>query len=65
MKKNIEVEEHSEELISAMNIVKANGFLIKKLTDQMREDASKCKEMKSNNKTMNCTECSCNICAVE
>ena len=65
MQNNIDLEEYSDEVISAMNLVKANGFLIIKLTDKMKSDAVLCRETKNINKIMDCTECSCNICAVK
>lgn len=50
------------EIKDAIELLKKNGYIIKKLTKAMKEDCIRCVEMSDKGEDMECFECACSIC---
>lgn len=52
----------SEEIIKAINLLKENGYIIKKMTPAMKEAAKKCEECGYEG---DCLDCACSVCIID
>lgn len=52
-------------LQKAKELLRANGYIVTKITDQMNKDADECVEMMENGQDKECFGCSCNICTFQ
>jgi len=50
------------EIQMAINLLRSNGFVVKKLTQDMIEDSKECEEMAERGEDKDCSGCSCGIC---
>lgn len=54
-----------EEIAKAKKLLAENGYIVKKWTRSMEEDANECEEMESNGKSKDCCGCSCSVCLIQ
>lgn len=51
-----------EEIAKAKRLLAENGYVVKKWTHRMEEDANECEEMAEKGKEKDCCGCSCSVC---
>ena len=51
-----------EEIKKAKELLKANGYAIIKITQDMDRDMEECVELEKRGKDKDCRRCSCSIC---
>lgn len=51
-----------KEIKEAIELLRGNGYIVKTLTNAMKEDCAKCEQMQENGEDMECFECACSIC---
>ena len=51
-----------EEIKEAIELLRNNGYVVKKLTKAMKEDCARCEKMQEQGEDMECFECACSIC---
>ena len=54
-----------EEITKAKQLLKKNGYVVKKWTRSMNQDADECVEMKEHGEQKDCCGCSCSVCLMQ
>lgn len=55
----------NEEIKNAIKLLKNNGYIVKKWTRSMEEDANECEEMEEKGMSKDCCGCSCYVCLMQ
>jgi hypothetical protein len=55
----------NEEIKKAIELLRENGYVVKKLTESMKKDCAKCEEMSCRSEDMECFECACSVCIMQ
>lgn len=65
--KNINKETNNEKdkLSEAKKILSENGYIVKKWTRSMEQDANECVDMEEHGQTKDCSGCSCLVCLMQ
>ena len=54
-----------EEIAKAKKLLAENGYIVKKWTRSMEEDANECEEMEEKGMSKDCCGCSCSVCLMQ
>lgn len=54
-----------DEIAKAKQFLEKNGYVVKKWTRSMDQDADECVEMDEQGKTKDCCGCSCSVCLIQ
>lgn len=54
-----------EEIAKAKKLLTENGYIVKKWTHSMEEDANECEEMEEKGMSKDCYGCSCSVCLMQ
>lgn len=54
-----------EEIKKAKKLLVENGYIVKKWTRSMEEDANECEEMEEKGLEKDCCGCSCSVCLMQ
>ena len=54
-----------EEIAKAKRLLAENGYIVKKWTHSMEEDANECEDMEEKGLEKDCCSCSCSICLIQ
>lgn len=60
-----ETDIKAEEIVKAKRLLEENGYIVKKWTRSMEEDANECVEMDEKGKSKDCCGCSCFVCLMQ
>lgn len=60
-----ETDIKAEEIVKAKRLLEENGYIVKKWTRSMEEDANECVEMDEKGKSKDCCGCSCSVCLIQ
>lgn len=55
----------NEEIKNAIKLLKKNGYIVKKWTKSMEQDANECEEMEEKGMSKDCCGCSCSVCLMQ
>ena len=55
----------NEEIMTAITVLKANNYVIKKWTPNMESDVDECEAMEAKGLSKDCCECSCSVCLIQ
>lgn len=59
------VKEMMDEIAKAKKLLVENGYIVKKWTHSMKEDANECVEMEEKGQQKDCYGCSCSVCLMQ
>lgn len=59
------VKEMMDEIAKAKKLLVENGYIVKKWTHSMEEDANECVEMEEKGQQKDCCGCSCSVCLMQ
>lgn len=54
-----------EEIAKAKKLLTENGYIVKRWTRSMEQDANECVEMEEKGQTKDCCDCSCSVCLMQ
>lgn len=54
-----------ENIKEAIKLLRSNGYIVKKWTNAMEEDADECCEMEERGESKDCCDCACSICLMQ
>ena len=54
-----------EEIAKAKKLLVENGYIVKKWTHSMEEDANECEDMEEKGLEKDCCSCSCSVCLMQ
>ena len=55
----------TEEISNAIKLLENNGYVVKKWTRCMEQDANECESMADQGKEKDCWGCACNVCLIQ
>lgn len=55
----------NDRIEEAIKLLRQNGYIIKKWTKRMEDDANECVVMEEQNKEKDCCGCACSICLMQ
>ena len=55
----------TDEIKEAINLLRYNGYVVKKWTDAMEQDANECEEMEEKCLAKDCFDYSCSVCLIQ
>ena len=58
-------EELKIEISKAKKLLSENGYVVKKWTHSMEEDANECEEMSERGEDKDCCGCACSLCLAQ
>lgn len=53
-----------KEINAAIELLRKNGYIVKKFTENMKIDADECEQMQESGEYKECIDCSCSVCIV-
>ena len=56
---------NENDIEKAKNLLKENGYIVKKWTQSMESDAKECEEMSMHDEMKECCGCSCSVCLIQ
>ena len=54
-----------EKIANAKKLLTENGYIVKKWTRSMEEDANECEDMEEKGLEKDCCYCSCSVCLIQ
>lgn len=54
-----------EQIIKAKQLLKNNGYVVKKWTEAMNRDVDECVEMDARGEQKDCCGCNCSVCLMQ
>lgn len=61
----LKIDTKAEEIAKAKRLLAENGYVVKKWTRSMEEDANECVEMAEQGMCKDCCGCSCSVCLMQ
>lgn len=62
---NTKEDINAEEIKKAKRLLKSNGYIVKKWTLSMEQDANECGELAEQGMDKDCCGCSCSVCLMQ
>lgn len=55
----------NDRIEEAIKFLRQNGYIIKKWTKRMEDDANECAAMDEQNEEKDCCDCACSVCLMQ